>query len=503
VYAARGETDGAEPRRRVLLAGLVHQTNTFVGGRTGLEDFEILRGEEMLRARTGASPLKGCAAAAREHGWELLPVVDMRAMPGGTVADAVVDLFWAEFRAVADREAEGGIDGVFLVVHGSMVSESLQDVEGEILRRIRGVECLYDAPICGVMDPHANFTEAMARQSDGLIAHRENPPADAAEAALLAAATLDGLMQTENRPAIVWDHPPIMWSPGRTATDEEPMNTLEARAREMEAELPDLLAVNVCAGFPYADVPEAGVSFSAVTTGDLELARGAVRELNVLASSIRGNGTSDLTTLEEAMTRLGDHREGPVLLVEPSDNVGAGAPGDATHVLRALVEHDVPDAGVVINDPETVAVLEDAEPGESRGVEVGGKSQAIGSAPLPLEVEVVSRSDGRFVPEVPSGRRSKGAMDMGVCVLVRHEGVTILLTSRRTPPIDLGQWRSQGVDPEAFLAIGVKAATEHRGAYGPIATASYALDLLGPCAENLGRLPFEYVSRPIYPLDEL
>jgi microcystin degradation protein MlrC len=64
-------------------------------------------------------------------------------------------------------------------------------------------------------------------------------------------------------------------------------------------------------------------------------------------------------------------------------------------------------------------------------------------------------------------------------------------------------WRSQGVDPENLFVIGVKAAVEHRPAYGPIAKASYAVDLPGPCAENLRRLPFKHVSRPVYPLDEL
>lgn len=168
--------EAAPAKKRVLVAGLYHQTNSFVGGRTGLEDFEVRRGGEMLRAEDVAPPLAALADTAGENGWELLPVVDMRAAAGATVADAVVDLFWAEFRAVADREADGGVDGVFLVVHGSMVSESLQDVEGEVLRRIRGLGHLSDVPVCGVMDPRVNFTEAMGRQSDGLVAHRENPP---------------------------------------------------------------------------------------------------------------------------------------------------------------------------------------------------------------------------------------------------------------------------------------------------------------------------------------
>lgn len=497
--------DQAGTEKRVLMARLFHKTNTFVGGRTSLEDFEIRRGEEMIRTEVEIDPFAGALEVALENEWEVLLALDFSATPGSTVADAVVDLFWAEFRAVVDKEGTSGIDGVFLVLHGAMVSESLEDVEGEVLRRIRGIEHLSDIPVCGVMDPHANFTEAMARQSDGLIAHRNNLLEDK-DATILAATTLDGLMQTEHRPATVWDHPPIMWPPSGTATDQEPMLTLEERAREIEAELPNVLAVNALSGFPYADVPEAGVSFSAVTTGDLELARGALRELNVISSSMREAGTPSLIPLEQAMTRLEYENEGPVLLLEPSDNMGTGAAGDATHVLRALVEHSIPDAGVIINDPQTVATLEDVEPGERRLVEIGGWSGEIGSEPLPLEVEVVSKSDGGFEPENEEDHFTNPSYEevhMGPCVVVRHEGINVLLMSRRTPPLDLAQWRSQGIDPEDLFVIAIKAATEHRRAYLPIVRASYVLDLPGPCAENLGRLPFENVARPIYPLDGL
>lgn len=92
---------------------------------------------------------------------------------------------------------------------------------------------------------------------------------------------------------------------------------------------------------------------------------------------------------------------------------------------------------------------------------------------------------------------------MGPCAVVRHGGVKVLLTSRRTPPLDLAQWRSQGIDPENLFAIGVKAAVEHRPAYNPIAKASYTVDTPGPCTENLRRLPFEHVRRPVYRLDEM
>jgi microcystin degradation protein MlrC len=86
---------------------------------------------------------------------------------------------------------------------------------------------------------------------------------------------------------------------------------------------------------------------------------------------------------------------------------------------------------------------------------------------------------------------------------VRHAGITLLLTSRKTPPFDLGQWRSQGIHPEQLRVIGVKAAVAHRRAYDAIAKASYTVDTPGPCSSNLRSLPFRRIRRPIYPLDEI
>ena len=63
--------------KRILVARLLHQTNTFACGLTGLEDFEIRRGEEMLREETYASSLAGLTDEGRGNGWELVPVVDM------------------------------------------------------------------------------------------------------------------------------------------------------------------------------------------------------------------------------------------------------------------------------------------------------------------------------------------------------------------------------------------------------------------------------------------
>jgi microcystin degradation protein MlrC len=490
--------------KRVVVASLFHETNTFLRGKATAADFEEKRGEELLGVEGDASPLAGALEVAHGSTWEVVPAVDLRAMPGPMVADEVVERFWELFRSAAEGASPRGVDGVFLVLHGAMVSESLPDVEGEVLRRMRSLSFLDRVPICGVLDLHANFSEQMAHEADALLCYRENPHTDAKEAARRAALLLDRFMETGERPKTVRVRPPLLWPPGATGTAEEPMRRLEEEAREIERRLPQVLAANVYGGFAFSDVPEAGVAFSAVTVGDAEHAQAELQKLAKLAWSQRAEGARHALSLEGAMRRLAGHTEGPVVLTEPADNVGGGAPGDGTHLLHAFVEHGVENSGVVVNDPEAVVALRGVPLGGYKRLSLGGKSGEIGSHPLDLEVELLSRGDGRFRLEDPKSHLASVTgeiVDMGPCALVSHRGVKILLTSRKTPPFDLGQWRSQGVSPERLFAMGVKASVGHRGAYDPIARATYAVDVPGPCAENLDRLPYRRLLRPVYPLD--
>jgi microcystin degradation protein MlrC len=91
--------------------------------------------------------------------------------------------------------------------------------------------------------------------------------------------------------------------------------------------------------------------------------------------------------------------------------------------------------------------------------------------------------------------------DMGACALVKHAGITILITSVKTPPFDLGQWRSQGIEPTQLSFIAVKAAVAHRRAYDKIAARMLWVDTPGPCSSNVRALPYRHLTRPIYPLD--
>jgi len=491
---------------RVLLAGLFHETHTFLSGTMTLADFDERVGDALFSAEGDGSPLGGALEIAGADGWNVIPAIDLRATPGPTVADEVVDRFWSVLEETIRKEEPRGFDGVYLVLHGAMVSESLRDVEGELLERLRKL-IGSDAPVCGVLDLHGNITARMAANSHGLIAYRENPHADACEAARDGARLLSRLMKSGERPVTIWERPALMWPPTGTGTANEPMRTLEAMARQIEAAHEEILAVNVFGGFSFADTPDTGVSFTAITLGEPRYAAAELEQLSDWAVGHRQQGNILETPLDEVMSGLAKRPAagGPMVVAEPSDNIGGGAPGDGTGLLRALVEHKIENCAVAIWDPAAVRLLSKQPIGSRPTLEIGGKGSPLSGPPLPLEVELISISDGRFqLEDIHSHLASMSglAIEMGDSAVVRHAGVTILLTSRRTPPFDLGQWRSQGIIPEQLSVIGVKAAVAHRRVYNPIASAHYAAETPGPCSSNLRTFPFQYVSRPVFPLDE-
>jgi microcystin degradation protein MlrC len=482
--------------KKILIAGLFHETHTFVDDTTSLADFQIRRGTKMLDCTGDASPLGGVLEFGAQHDWDFIPVIDYRATPSGTVADAVLDEWWGEFEAAWPPDC----DALYLVLHGAMVCESFPDVEGEVLSRIRILPGAEHLPIFGVYDLHANFSSAMAQHADCLVAYRENPHTDARESAVRAASLLARHLETGERPHIELRQLPIILPPTGTGTADDPMKSLAARARELESG--DLWAINIAAGFAFADTPDTGVSLQAITTGD---ASAALDELESVALELKELGVRIDPPVESVMPEIRKPADGLTVLVEPSDNIGGGAPGDGTGCLRALISHRIENAAVCLNDPEAVRALGKVALGERITLALGGKGSRFNEGPLELEVELISLGDGRFELEDKQSHLASMCgdfFDMGDCAMVRHAGVTVLLTSNKTAPFDLGQWRSQGIDPEQLNVIVVKAAVAHRAAYDPIAARSFTIDTPGPCSSDLKRLPYGKIQRPIYPLDD-
>ncbi len=478
---------------RIFVAGLFHETHTFLDETTALADFQLRRGEELLDCAGDSSPLGGALAVFQDFGWNLRLGPDFRATPSGTVEDAVVEAFWRDFSAAWEPDC----DAIFLVLHGAMVSQSILDIEGEILGRIRDLPGAAELPIYGVYDLHANFSPAMAERADALVAYRENPHSDAREASVRAANLLARGLEAKVAPSMVFRPTQFVWAPTVVGTADDPMRSLEALSREIERDHAAVLAVSVNAGFAFADTPDTGVSFQLVTT-DAPSAGPLLDKLADLAAELNPDPPPADANLAETIAKIqAEPVSGLTVLVEPSDNIGGGAPGDCTGLLRALVGAKIANAAICINDPAAVAQISAQEPAHRQKLAIGGKGSRFDPGPLELEVELISTSDGRFELEDKHSHLASMCGDrfeMGPCAVVRHGELQILLTSRKTAPFDLGQWRSQGVAPEELSVIAVKAAVAHRQAYDPITARSFTVDTPGPCRSDLSQFDYQHTG---------
>ncbi|MFZ4599538.1 MAG: M81 family metallopeptidase [Terrimicrobiaceae bacterium] len=491
-------------QKRIFLSGIFHETNTFVEPLAKTSPVRIARDGEILKCLGDDSTVDGFLQTARDYGWEVIPGVVYRAAPCGHLADEIFETFWKEFLCRLQHAFSERLDAIFLVLHGAMATAKLPDVEGELLRRIRETPEAASLPIFVVLDLHANVSEEMARHATALIPYQENPHTDARATAVRAARHLRNMWAKSLKLRTYYRHSRLLLAPPSTGTSEDPMLTLKRMARSLERSAGHL-EVGIAPGFAHADTPDTGLTFWIVSdrpeiscTQSLEMlyreARHLVRELK--------SGEWDLA---EAVRQIEKEKQFPALLVEPADNIGGGAPGDATFILRALLETSLEKCGVIINDSQAVAALQTVAPGQTARISVGGKGSSFDPGPVDLEVTLVRLTDGHFDLEDKQSHlvSMRGShIEMESCAVVTHRNLTILLTSRATPPFDLGQWRSQGIDPEMLNVIGVKAAVGHRRAYDPIIRSSYTVSTPGPCSSNLFALPYRKLRRPIYPLDE-
>ena len=491
---------------RVFVAGIFHETHSFTGDVTGLDGFTIHRGAQILARRGDASQIDGFLSVAEREGWEVVPGSVYTGGASGTVDHAVFEQFWSEVKPALEKAIAGGLDAIHLSLHGAMVTSECDDPEGELMARVRATPGAEALPSYAVGDLHATLTPRMGALSDAMIFYKECPHTDQFDSAVLSSELLARRLKSGVKPKHLVLVTPIVWPPTGTGTRDGPMRALEDAARRIEREVPGVLAVNIVGGYAFSDVPNAGVAFSVITEGSEADGREALAELAGIAWDMREGGIPPQHDLDQVVRDFKPGGKGPVLLVEPADNIGGGAPGDGTDVMRALLKYDVQGAGVTINDPESVAALQRITIGQKMTLPIGGKGSPLDPGPVTLDVELISRSDGIFELEDHHSHLvgSLGKIiNMGPSAVVKHRGLTILLKSKKLPPFDLGQWRSQGINPEELSMIGIKAAVGHRVAYGPIASAEFTVNTSGPCTSDISRLPYTRLRRPVFPLDKL
>jgi microcystin degradation protein MlrC len=488
---------------RLLIAMMKHETNTFSPVPTPLTRFGPLYDEAAIRAYRGTGTGLGAYLdlAAREQADIVLPIA-AGSPPSGPVEDAA----YAKITdTICEAVARGGFDGIMLDLHGAMVTESLEDGEGQFLKRLRAIDP--NTPIAVSLDMHANLYDEIIANATIVTGYRTYPHIDTYETAKLAGEILLRAIRGEVKPVLAWGNVPMLPHVMRQGTDDHPNKELQHRCAAMSAE--GALAASLFTGFPHADITNAGLSAVVVTDGDRKLAEDLRDELLGRAWVEREAFVYSIELLQRSVARAkamppSRPGEGPTVLLDHYDNCASGGTMDTTVVLAEILRQGLENvAAFAIYDPEAVQQAIAAGIGAEVTLSIGGKIKMLAipaeSPPLTVTGTVKTISHGRYRNRGPMGRGVQ--MDMGPTVVLDTGAIEIVLISRHIEPSDLNCLSSLGIDPQQKRYVMLKSRIHWRAGLGPIAKAVVECAGVGVCTSDYSQLQFKKVRRPIFPLD--
>ncbi|WP_175477140.1 M81 family metallopeptidase [Ruania alba] len=486
----------------MAILGFHHETNTFAPTRATIDvwcEAGVLEGaairQEYGSARsTVAGYIEFTDNVANLQG---VPLVFSRLTPMGPITDEAFEYLCE--RLLGALVAEGPWDGVLVAAHGAAVSETYRDADGEFLRRIR--EIVGPSVVVGAtLDMHANVSSLMVESADLIVAYQTNPHLDAFEQAERCARMVLDAIVTGVRPHMALTRVPLAANILQMGTEGDPMRSILAEARRVES-FPEVLAVSVLEGFPYADVAEMGMSVIAITRSSIEH---ALDVSNAVAERVWGS-RSDLNgsalPVAEALREADTLSRSPVILLDTGDNVGGGGPGDATHILHAAREARVRGVVQVICDPQAVMVCESAGVGSEVVVAVGGRTDGVHGRPFPVVGHVTAVSDGVFEDAVPTHAGFRHYNNGPTVAIETDEGYRIVVVSRPAPTTSLEQFRSVGIEPADQRIIVAKGVHSPRPAFDSIAGAMILVGTPGVTTVEISELPYEHRRQPMYPYE--
>jgi len=488
---------------KIVAAMMKHETNTFSPVPTPLARFtrgstDLPRGEVVRQAYGGTN--SGIAAfldICDAQGWEAVTPVAANAWPSGPVEDEAFETIVA-----AIMEAiEAGCDAAMLDLHGAMVTQSLEDGEGELLRRIRAVAP--DLPIAVALDMHCNLYPGIVENCTILAGYQTYPHIDTYQTAKRSGEILVRALKGEVAPAMAWGNRPMLPHIMEQGTADGPNHALQERCRAMEASGEALMAT-LFTGFPHADIRNAGLSVAVATDGDMARAEALRDELLDIAWRERETFVYQIEPLAESLARAKAMEEGPVILLDHYDNAASGGTMDTMTVLSGILDAGLEDvAAFAVHDPGAVQEMIAAGVGSDINIDLGGKlaMPSIGEAGTPLKVSgrITRLTDGRFRNKGPMG--TGVLMDMGPTAVLDTGKVEIVVISKHQEPNDLNAFYSVGIDPWQKRYVMIKSRVHWRAGLGELARHVVDCAGTGVCTSDYSQLTFNNVRRPIYPLD--
>jgi len=471
---------------RIAVGGFQHETNTFAPSKADYPAFEagggwpgVQYGDALFAAVEGANiPAAGAIQALRAQGHQLVGTAWAAASPSAHVTRDAYERIAGEL--VERLRAAGRVDGVYLDLHGAMVSEEFDDGEGELLRRVR--EAVGPrVPIAASLDLHANVTRAMLDTADAFVAYRTYPHVDMADTGARAAHLLERMLKSGERLARADHGIDFLTGLPSQCSFIEPCKGIYTELGEMENRHDVVLSFTP--GFPMADFEECGMAVFGFGP-ERRSVEHCVERLREMVAGAEKDFALELHAPADAVRRARARGTpgAPVVLADTQDNPGAGGNGDTTGLLAALIEQRAEDAvlGLLI-DAESAERARDAGQGATLAFALGGRSNIPGDAPLEGEFTVERIGDGRFTCTGPMFKGFR--MTLGTMALLRSRaapGVRVVLASRKVQAADQEMFRHLGVEPRTQRVLGLKSSVHFRADFEPIAQEVLVVKAPGP-----------------------
>ena len=161
---------------RIAIGGILTECNHLGGLPITMqtyEEYELLRGDEMLECET--SVVGGMRHALRDGEADAVLLLYASACAGGPIT---ADCYQILRDDLLERlRAALPVDGVLMPIHGSALVEGLDDPEGDMIRAVREIVGP-DVPVIATLDLHANVTAEMVEHADALLAWETYPHHD-------------------------------------------------------------------------------------------------------------------------------------------------------------------------------------------------------------------------------------------------------------------------------------------------------------------------------------
>ncbi|MCC6870007.1 MAG: M81 family metallopeptidase [Burkholderiales bacterium] len=477
----------------IAVGGFQHETNTFAPSKADYATFvqggawpPLTEGEAIAARLGGANiPAAGALAALHAAGQRTTGLVWAAASPTAHVTE---DAFERIVGTLTQRLAQAGpVDGVYLDLHGAMVTEHLDDGDGEILARVR---CVVGprVPIVASLDLHANVTQRMLSLADGMVAYRTYPHVDMKATGERAAHLLLALRERDTPLAHALRPLDFLTSLSAQSTWIEPGRRLYDLLAAIEREEDTVLSFTP--GFPLADFPECQMAVLGYGADAARVAR-AVERLAHAVADAEPEFVVDLHAPDEAVARADAHGAvgAPVVLADTQDNPGAGGNGDTTGLLAALIAANPPGAvlGLLI-DRASAAQAHALGVGREARFHLGETSGLPGHVPLAGEFEVQALADGNFTC---TGPMFEGfAMTLGPMAVLAHGNVRVVLASKKVQAADQAMFRHVGIEPGRQRILALKSSAHFRADFAPLAREILIVAAPGPAPADPAALPF-------------